>query len=385
MMLDNGRTKRITSVSISVIVLIGLIVASCGVAVGFLLTKSMIPPTLVSTTRGGSIAPASSRYDDPRDISVTIPSGVSQSVSSVVAGTVTGTTCVSGMTAQSGTSLFSINEVGQLMLHTDVPMYRAFRSGMRGRDIAALNTELIRLGYAAPNGDTMTWATVVAFNGLAHSVGAKQLTRDNGWQITPSSFVWLSQTAAPIASCAAETGQNVTEGMELMSTGALPTSMTVSLPKTQIIAGDRMMVIGNKRFDMAAGTAEITNADEINAIMSSNEYKSAKSQTASGTGVLTGGTGAGSVSGGSLDSATGGVNEALIVTFKWVLKTPINVWEVPPSAVYDVAGNQGCIAADGKPVVITIVASELGKTMIAGASDTLGRVNIAPSGTQKCR
>lgn len=384
-MFNNGKTKRFLSVSISVLVLIGLIVASCGVAVGFLFTKSMIPPTLVSTTRGGSIAPAASRYDDPLDISVTILSGVRHSVSSVTAGTITSTTCVPGMTAQSGSSLFSINEVGQLMLHTDVPMYRPLKSGMRGRDIAALNTELIRLGYAAPNGDTMKWATIVSFNALARSVGAKQLTREDGWQITPSSFVWLRQTAAPIASCAAATGQNVTEGMELMSTGTSPTSMMVSLPKTQIIAGDRVMIIGDKRFDMAASATEITNADEINAIMSSDEYKSAKAQTASGAGVVTGGTGAGFAAVGSSYSSTSSVNEGMKVTFKWVLKTPINVWEVPPSAVYDVDGNQGCIAADGKPLTVTIVASELGKTMVAVASDALGHVNIAPSGTEKCR
>lgn len=365
--------KRLASgltVTISVIVLIGLILLSCGVAGGFLLTKSMIPPTLVSTTQGGSITPVSSQYDDARDASVTISSGVSQSVGSVSAGTVTATSCAAGTTVQSGTSLFSIDEVAQLMLHTDVPMYRTLTSGTSGRDAAALNAELIRLGYAAPNTDTMTWDTIVAYNALAQSVGARQLTRDDDWRIGPANFVWLSQTTAPIAACTATVGQNVAAGSELMRTGSSPTSATVSVPKTQIVAGDRVLVVGDKRFDLTADTAEITDKDELSAIMASNEYMVAAMQAAGGAAAADTGTGGGASAG----SASGSIT----ATFKWTLKTPLNVWEVPPSALYDVTGDQGCVAADGKPVAATIIASELGKTKITVEANKLGRIDVAP-------
>ncbi|MBW3093612.1 hypothetical protein KIH79_11910 [Bifidobacterium sp. 82T10] len=369
-------------VTVSVLVLVGLVLASCGVAGGFLLTKSMIPPTLVSTAKGGTVDPVSGQYDDSRDATVTVSSGTGQSVTSVGAGTVTGSSCAPGMTAQSGSSLYAIDEVGQLMLHTDVPMYRELKSGMSGRDAAALNAELIRLGYAAPNTDTMTWDTIVAYNALAQSVGAKPLAEETGWAIGSANFVWLSQTSAPIAVCTAKVGQNVTPGAELFSTGSTPTSAAVSLPNTQAVAGDRVIVVGDQRFDLPADTTAITDASELDAIMSSNEYLVAKTQAgmASGSDMASGGSDSAGVSDG------GSMSGSLSVTFKWVLKTPLNVWEVPPSALYDVTGETGCVASDGKPVPATIIASELGKTKITVDADSLGRVDIAPGDdAQPCR
>ncbi|MCH9274793.1 hypothetical protein JS533_000595 [Bifidobacterium amazonense] len=360
-------------VAVSVMVLIGLVLASCGVAGGFLLTKSMIPPTLVSTAKGGTVKPVSSRYDDVRNATVTVSSGAGQSVTSVGAGTVTSSSCTPGMTVRSGSSLYAIDEVGQLMLHTDVPMYRMLESGMSGRDAAALNAELIRLGYAAPNTDTMTWDTIVAYNALVQSVGAKPLTKDTGWAIGPANFVWLSQTSAPIAACTAKVGQSVTSGTELFSTGSTPTSAAVSLPNTQVVAGDRVIVVGDKRFDMPADVTEITDKGELDAIMSSNEYLVAKTQAGMATGDGTASNGMSDATGGS-----GGAAGSLSVTFTWVLKTPLDVWEVPPSALYNVTGDTGCVASDGKPMPVTIIASELGKTKITVDTDSLGRIDIAP-------
>lgn len=364
------------AVSVSVMVLVAFVMLACGAAVGFLTTRGMVPETVVSATEGGSVRPVRGQFDDARSVTVTVSSGQGQSVVAGRGGKVTADSCAPGTQAVSGTSLFAIDGTPQLMLHVATPLYRPLTSGMKGQDAAALNAELRRLGYAAPNGNAVTWDTIVAYNALARNVGTRQVTRDSGWTIAVDDFIWLAQPDAAIASCQAQLGSVVGSGEALFSTLAAPTHADVSMPE-DVIAGERELVVDDAVFDLPQGSTQITDPTVLDAILGSNEYLSAKTESSAGQGTSMTATGA----------VTGSVPVASVqARFSWRLKTPLQVWQVPPAALYDVNGSSGCVVSDGKPVAVNVIASELGKTKVTvDGSGVLGKVNLEPSGFPACR
>ena len=143
-------TRRRQPLAMSVVALLVVIALAAGVGCGFLLVRPAIPQSLRSSTASGSITAAKSRFDDARDVTVTVHTGTGRTVASPKSGTSTAYGCAPGQTIDSGTSFIAVDEVPLLSLHTAVPPFRDLQSGMRGRDVAALNAELRRLGYAAP-------------------------------------------------------------------------------------------------------------------------------------------------------------------------------------------------------------------------------------------
>lgn len=85
------RRKARNGVSVSVAVLLALTMLAVGVAGGFLLTRSKIPPSLVSAGQAGTVAVATSQFDDARSVTLTVTLGESATVTSPVTGTVTAT------------------------------------------------------------------------------------------------------------------------------------------------------------------------------------------------------------------------------------------------------------------------------------------------------
>lgn len=99
-------------------------------------------------------------------------------------------------------------------------------SGMKGGDIAALNAELRRLGYAAPDSDVMTWDTVKAFNALATTAGTQGTTQERQWSIDTSLFAWLPQQQVTVKECQARYGGHVEQGADVLTTTSQPVRAT---------------------------------------------------------------------------------------------------------------------------------------------------------------
>ena len=91
-------------------------------------------PIVAILTASGSITAAKSRFDDARDVTVTVHTGTGRTVASPKSGTITAYGCAPGQTIDSGTSFIAVDEVPLLALHTAVPPFRDLQSGMRGRD-----------------------------------------------------------------------------------------------------------------------------------------------------------------------------------------------------------------------------------------------------------
>lgn len=360
---------RVAGSVVALLVVVALAIGACG---GFLAARSMLPPSVVSSTQAGRMQPTQSQYDDSRNVTVTLSSSQGQTVTSPTGGVVTSVTCAAGAQANSGGTFLSLDSVPQLALHTDVPLWRSLTSGTRGEDAQGLNNALRRLGYAAPAGDTMTWATITAYNQLVANVGAAKLTAEGGWAITPASFIWLERDSATIESCTVRQGQQLTPGATVLTTRAAPVAATLTLPTDDLQPGDRALAVGDQRFDVAAGTTQITDAGMLQAIMASQEYQIAVLQAQGGASGGSGGAGGSGVGGGGAPSAA-----AISVKFPWALKTPVEVWELPPSALYDAKGTEACVLSDGKPTGVGIVASELGKTKVTvDGGGVLGMVRV---------
>ncbi|NEG54715.1 hypothetical protein [Bifidobacterium platyrrhinorum] len=373
-----ARRAARNGVAISIVILLALVMSAMGVGVGFLLTRSKIPPSLVSSTEAGTVKVAATRFDDSRLVALTVSSGESSTVASPTSGTVTGIAVDAGSPIASGQVVFDVDATPVIALHTDVPLYRELASGMRGSDAAGLNAALRRLGYNAPDSDWMTWDTITAYNALAQSVGARQLSRDAGWTIDPGWFVWLPADSVTVKQTSIAVGRQVTAGQDLFTTAAIPLKATLPAAAADLVAGERVITIGDRTFDVPADAKELTDAALLAAINGSVAFRMASLGSDSGGSPASGGASAGNAAGSS-------VGEALSVSYDWRLKQPLTVLSVPPSAVYDAAAGSGCVSVDAKPVRVSIIASQLGKTMVSVSDNrTFDHVDVTPRTDEHC-
>ncbi len=358
---DEPRAHNRVSATVGVLLAIVLVAAGAGGA--FLYTKARMPRSFVSSSQTETVTVEASTFDDSHMVTVTVPQSTRQSVVSPVTGTVTRLDCAVGGQVASGSACLSVDETPVLMLYMSVPPYRAIAPNATGRDVQAINSELRRLGYGAPDSNTMTWDTVTAYNALAASVGSPQLTQDAGWTLDPSMFAWLPQENVTISSTTLTYGGQAVQGQELFATSIPPASVTFSrtLSAGALASGDRTVAIGGATYTIPDGQTTITDPAVVNAVLESSEYAAALSS--------------------SDPTAT-----SVQVSYTWKLAAPLAVTSVPPASLYDVEGSSGCVVADGKPLAVAIVASQLGRTMVTvDDGDAISSVDVLPTSAKACR
>ncbi|KAA8818433.1 hypothetical protein CSQ85_07950 [Bifidobacterium rousetti] len=371
-------------VTVSVFVLLAAMLLSVGLGAGFLLTRSRIPQSLESSEPAGSMKVAASRFDDARSVQLTVTLGTSSTIMSPVAGTVTASRCATNAVVASGGAPISVDAIPVLALHTGTPPYRTLTSGTKGPDARALNDALRSLGYAAPDSDWFTWNSITAYNKLADSVGARRITKEGGWAIDPSFFIWLPSASATVAECRVSVGRQITQGAELLVTSAAPVkaALPAGAATGDLVAGDRVLTIGSTTVPIPAGTAELTDPGVLAAITGSTEYRLASLGGGSGQMGAGGGTGAS----GSGSGVSGGEGGTVQVSYTWRLAQPIEAVTVPPSSLYRASGGKACVTVSGKPTSVTIIASQLGKTMVApDGVDSFSSVDVSPASDAACR
>lgn len=360
---EDDEPRAHNRVSASVAALLAIVLVAAGAGGAFLYTKASMPGSFVSTSQKETVAVEASTFEDSHTVSVTVPQSTSQNVTSPVSGTVTRLDCAVGGQVTSGSACLSVDEVPVLMLYMSVPPYRAIAPNATGRDVRALNNELRRLGYNAPDSATMMWDTITAYNALAQTVGAPQLTQEAGWTLDPSMFAWLPQESVTVSSTTLAYGGQVAQGQELFATSIPPTSVTFSrtLSSGTLAAGDRTVTIGGASYTIPDGETTVTDAAVVNAVLGSAEY-------------------AGAV------AASDPTASSVQVSYTWKLAAPMTVTSVPPASLYDVQGSQGCVVTGGAPVAVSIVASQLGRTMVTvDDGSTVSSVDVPPTSTKACR
>lgn len=238
---------------------------------------------------------------------------------------------------------------------------------MQGPDAYALNTALRTLGYAAPDSDYITWDTITAYNALAATQGTQALTAQNGWIIDTSLFIWFPAPSVTIASCMTSIGSTIAPGQELFTTTATPSAASLPASKQDVVPGDRIITIGGAEFPITAETTTITDSNILSAIMSSNEFRLA------------------SLSNGGSGNVGGSNGSTLNVSYTWRLSQPIEAFTVPPSALYGITDASACVSANGASVPVTIIASQLGKTIVSTQDGSmLKSVEVPAPDDQTC-
>ncbi|MFC5221855.1 hypothetical protein [Bifidobacterium leontopitheci] len=359
-------------------VLLAAMLLAVGAVGGFLLARPPVPGTMVSSTQPKTVSVPVSSFDDERDVTLRVTSSASQTITSPVSGTITSLSCTPGSAINSGTAPISIDLMPKIALATTVPPFRTLTPNTRGDDVAALNTELRRLGYQAPQGNAVTWDTIAAYNALAHTVNAPELTAAAGWTIDPAAIVWLPAASATSSQCLARVGQTVTPGQELFSTKPVVTAAAIQ-PDANAAAGDRIMTIAGVQFPVANGAKQITDAKALAAIPASAEFAEASATGAQHSQAN------GAAASGTQTAAPASDATTVTVTYPWRLTKPVSTMSVPPSALYDVTDTTACVTVAGKPRGVTIVASQLGRSMVSTRDgSTFRSVDVPPRSSASC-
>lgn len=229
--------------SVAVIQLMAAIVA--GAATAALIVASLQPtplPPALQTDGPPSETPVSIEpFTDARTVSLELSTTETGKVMSPTAGVVTKLACVEGESLVSGTLPIELSGTGKLALHLSTPPWRDFNNDADGHDVAALQSELTRLGLAP--GDSGAWDgdTRDAVIALQESVGADPIDND----LRLEDFVWLPAPSVVIDSCPVATGAHVEAGSEIILLRPDLVSAHISAMPTELVQGDRALSIGD--------------------------------------------------------------------------------------------------------------------------------------------
>lgn len=369
-------------ISMSVIVLLCAVMLAIGMGLALLLIRPIPPTDLDSKTTASTMIVEDGVFDDRRAVTLRLAQSDASTLQMPQNGTLTSSTCTAGAALQSGTSMFAVDDHAVLSLHTNIPLYRQLAIGTQGNDVRSLHDELRSLGYAAPDTDTFSSDSIAAFNALAEKTGAPLITADNGWSLDPAQILWQPASAMTIRQCLVRVGAQVHAGDGIAQTAPIITNAIILRTSEnadgQPAAGKRTVTIADKTFKIDDDVTQMNDPAFLNAIVASHEYQSMLSGSGSGVSAL-------SPSSASSQQSAAADGSPIDVIYQWSLAEPRAVSIIPPSALTDVSSGKGCVTVDGKPQQVTIVASQLGRSMVSPQSGILEHVDVPADKTVSCR
>jgi peptidoglycan hydrolase-like protein with peptidoglycan-binding domain len=330
-----------------------------GLTCGFLLVPPSTPASLGAEQPLKSVAVTQTSFDDPQDVSVTVVPGPSRTLTSAAGGRLTSFSCAVGSRMTSGTSAFSVDGAPILLLATGVPLWRDIRIGDRGDDVAALQTELTRLGFGANADGKWGARSQNAYESLLRKRGMRL---DLSGRVSAERIAWLPSETAAVMNCAASVGDTVepTQAIARFAAGLASATVVMGIGSgAKAQTGDRVIVVDDARIPLPAD-GRLTDQEALDTIANSFGYRQAMSGTDGGPG-----------------------DQQPSIAFQAVLTTPLRVAVVPPSAVYGLEGDRGCVRQRGGSVPVSIVGSQLGETLIR-SDHALSRVELNPRVTGGC-
>ncbi|WP_456819492.1 peptidoglycan-binding domain-containing protein [Cellulomonas sp. URHB0016] len=296
---------------------------------------------------------SSESFDDARQVSVTAEQTTGTPLMLRDVGVVTRTSCSAGAQFVSGTSPVRVDDRPVLALATPEPLWRDLGPGVKGGDVAALQTELNRLGYPVNATGSYGSSTTSAVKDLQRRAGASAPTG----ALTLSSVLWLPAAQVTIDGCEVGVAQSVESGKFATTVGGV-TALSVAEDVSGFVAGDRVMRSNGAQTAVGAD-GRITDATFLAAFTASAEWQFAQSKDSSDSG-------------------------GAPVKLEYALATPIDAVVVPPAALYDLSGDRGCLAGQDGPVAVKVVTSALGKSLVVVDGRASSKVQIPPDDTTPC-
>lgn len=332
----------------AVVGLVGLIAGAalgCGALVA--LVPGEVPASLASASELATVEPSTLGFDDPRDATMTLTLETGTGLRTPRGGVLTAISCAPGQTVSSGSPIFGVDGSPVIALSTSVPPWRAIEVGDEGADVAALEIELARLGAAPQVDGEWDWADVRAFDTRLAPV----ITADDG-TVPLDSIAWLPAPDVILDSCPVALGSPVSAST-LVATFAPRITLARFAPPTGAVDGDRALVIDGAEIP-APSTGAISDRGALDTIGASTSFA-------------------------QRDPA----QDPPTITASSVLAQPIPVTVLPPSALYALEGDSGCVQGGDGAVRVTVIASQLGRTLVT-VSRALGQVRVHPDTSVPC-
>ncbi len=149
-----------------------------------------------------------------------------------------------GQVVSQGQALYGLNGAPVVLLYGSTPAYRALSEGLKGEDVAELNSDLVALGYATttqlPAGsDEFTWWTKFGIEKLQAALG-----------VTQTGVLTLGQTvfvpsAIRVTSLSAALGVAAQPGQPLVQATSTTRQVSIALDASQqseVAVGDRVTI-----------------------------------------------------------------------------------------------------------------------------------------------
>jgi peptidoglycan hydrolase-like protein with peptidoglycan-binding domain len=302
------------------------------------------PPSSVTAPDGPRTAPVTVQtYDGTKHATATPRLAEPVALTLAGSGRVRSSACAPGAVIASGSSPFILDDRPVLALATAQPLWRDLDVGVRGQDVADLQTELTRLGYDVTADGVFGQGTRTAVRALLTSIG---LARPSG-ALAASDVIWLPVT---VTTCELGVGDVAGGGAVATVGGGL---VALEIGGTDPVDGwvarwqGTTAPIGEDR--------RVTDAAFLQAVSSSPLYEAVVGD-----------------GGGTLD-------------LELALAEPLQVAVVPPAALFALAGDRGCLlAADGDVRPVRVVSSALGQTLVVVDGEVPSEVSLDPDDDLAC-
>ncbi len=321
---------------------------SSGVVLGLLATRGASPAVLSESTAIERIEPVARDFDDARTVELVVDRADGIALTVPVAGRVTTWVCREGAELRSGQAAIAVDGTALLGLATETPLWRDLAVGDEGSDVAAVQQSLVDLGEEVVVDARLGPATVEAFARVRARAMPGARTVDG---VPAAAVFWLPASTVRIGECPVDVGESVAADQAVARTVGSVAAARVAVSPSDAVPGAREIEVGGVVVPLTE-TGEVADAASLAAIAATDEV--IRSTAAS---------------------------EAAAPTATWKLVEPVQVSAVPPGALFGIEGTRACIADRGRPIPVRLVASDLGRSLVAFDADPPERVDVtAPEG-----
>lgn len=316
-----------------------VVLVSLGAVLGVVLSRQREPPSFAETTTAGMFDIVPTITDDPRSVFIDIDAQALPGLLAPRAGVVTQLACEPGGTMRSGEVVLAIDGVPLPALASAMPLWRDISLGMEGTDVAAIQSELVRLGLSTSTSGRYDDETSAAVRALLARSGAP--TPAEG--LERGAVVWLPRPSVTVASCAATVGSTLVAGGPLVSLAPSIDRARVALP-VDAAEGERVLEVDGQRF---AVDGEGAVSDDAFPALAAALAVAPEEQ-------------AGSVA----------------ATLR--LADPIEGWGVPASSLSEFDGVMACVSDGVGGHRVRVIGSELGTTSVVFEGAAPPAVSLRP-------
>lgn len=313
-------------------------------------------PSALSDDQVQSVSTVTSQdVDDSRVVELELTVEPSAPLHSASSGLVTDIKVAPGESLVSGSPIFSVDGKKVVALNTDTPLWRTLKDGDSGEDVLALQKELLSLGYSlAVDGEVgayTLWA-------VADLLGLTDEEKETFEMIEPSHFMWIPYPSTTVSEITFGVGKAIDPNTELFSVADLVAEAKIAEMPTDLIPGERVLVVGNQYLSVTA-EGYLSTPEDLVALQQTPEFQSWANDS----------------------------DNSQAVSGKFVLKDAAMVYAVAPGAVYNVEDSLACVTDGTESFSVTVVASELGKTLVYfdEATSVPEQVLISPDEERSCR